>query len=616
MPLPSELSIFATSSTKSQIYTCLGLLNKRTRKKLLQITFAQIFLGVLDLAGVAVFGLLGTLTITGLQSQNPGTRVSQVLEFLNLTHVSLQFQVLLLGATATTLLVFKTIASMFFTRKTIRFMTYQGVEISSNLLSRILSSPLVKIESFPRQQLIYAVTSGVETITLGVLTSCILFVSDISLLAILVAGLFAVDVVMATSSLALFSFIAFFLYKVLHGKALRLGQERANIAIASESKVFESIDVYRESFLNSRLMYFVNEFARLRGKLAVVDAERSFQPYIGKYVIEASLIVGTLLISAIQFSFHTASHASAVLSVFIIASARISPAVLRLQQNAVAIKASIGASEPTIALSESLLTSDEISSLTHTIDTKHQGFTGNLSIEDVSYTYPGSNIPAVKNISLSANDGDFIAFVGASGAGKTTLVDILLGFITPTSGSVELSGVLIKNCVKNFPGAIAYVPQEVRLFSGSVYSNVTLGFGNSVSEELVWEALRIAQLDDWVAGLPNGLQTQVGERGTQLSGGQIQRMGIARAMLTKPKMLILDEATSSLDGTTEWKITNAIQELRKSTTVVMIAHRLSTLRECNKVYYLENGSIRGFGTFDELRKMIPDFDSQAKRMGL
>jgi ABC-type multidrug transport system fused ATPase/permease subunit len=603
-------------ATKSQIYTCLRMLNPRTRRKLIQITCAQIFLGLLDLVGVAIFGLLGTLTITGLQSQNPGTRVSQVLQFLNMTQFSLQLQILLLGASATTLLVLKTFASMIFTRKTIRFMSHQGAEISSGLFSRILSSPILRVDSVPRQQLIYSVAAGVETITLGILTSLVLFAADLSLLILLVAGLFAVDVVMALSSLTLFSFIAFFLYRILHGKALRLGQERATLSIKSESKIVESLDVFRETFLSNRFPYYIGEFSKLRIKLAAVDAERSFQPYIGKYVIEASLIIGTLLISALQFGFHTASHASAVISVFIIASARISPAVLRLQQNAVSIKSSLGAAEPTINLYKELSSVAEFSTLKGDIHTKHQGFIGNLEISDVSFTYPGAKAPAINNITLHAEFGDFVALVGSSGAGKTTLVDIMLGIITPTSGSVLLSGKSIQDCVRDFPGAIGYVPQDVHLFAGSVYSNITLGFGDTVDRELVMDALKIAQLDEWVSSLPQGVDTEVGERGTQLSGGQIQRIGIARAMLTKPKILILDEATSSLDGTTEWKITSAIQELRKATTVIMIAHRLSTLRECDRIYFLENGSIIGDGSFEELRKAVPSFDTQAKQMGL
>jgi len=611
-----KIEIRGSNSTLSQILICYRMLNQSTRRKLIQIAVIQVFLGLLDLAGVAIFGLLGTLTITGLQSQNPGTRVSQVLEFLNMTQFTLQFQILFLGASATTLLIVKTVASMIFTRKTIRFMSHQGAEISSSLFSRILSSPFLKVESYSRQQLIYSVTSGVETITLGILTSAVLFIADISLLIILVAGLFVVDVIMALSSLALFSVIAMLLYRILHGKALKLGQDRAAISVRSESKVVESLEVYRESFLSNRLMYFVSEFSKLRGRLATVDADRSFQPYIGKYVIEASVIIGTLLISALQFAYHTASHAAAVISVFMIASARISPAVLRLQQNAVSIKSSVGAAEPSIKLSDELSNVAKFSSLSSEIDTDHLGFNGDLVVRDVSFTYPNTSQYAINNVSLTVKFGDFIALVGSSGAGKTTLVDIILGIIPPTSGSVELSGRSALECVKEFPGAIGYVPQEVRLFAGSIYSNITLGFGDSVPEPLVMDALKLAQLGEWVQTLPNGLNTEVGERGTQLSGGQIQRIGIARAMLTKPKILILDEATSSLDGTTEWKITTAIHDLRKSTTVIMIAHRLSTLRECDQIYFLNHGSVAGNGSFEELREAVPEFDAQAKQMGL
>ncbi len=599
-----------------KIYTCLRMLNPGTRRKLIQITLAQVFLGLLDLVGVAVFGLLGALAITGLQSQNPGNRVSQALDLLHMTQFSLQVQILLLGASATLLLVIKTFASMVLTRKTIRFMSHQGAEISSRLFSRILSSPILQVDSVARQKIVYSVAAGVDTITLGILTSLVLFVSDLSLLIFLVTGLFAVDIIMALSSLTLFTFIALFLYWILHKRALRLGQDRATLSINSERKILESLDVYRETYLNNRFPYYINEFSRLRIQLAVVDTERSFQPYIGKYVIEASLIIGTLLISALQFGFHTASHASAVISVFFIASARISPAVLRLQQNAVSIKSSLGEAEPTIKLFDELSNVADFKGLKSELQIHHEGFIGNLYLNDVSYTYPGAESRAISNITLHAKFGDFVALVGSSGAGKTTLVDIMLGMITPTSGSVLISGKTIQECIRNFPGAIGYVPQDVHLFAGSVYSNITLGFGDTVDKELVLDALKIAQLDEWMRSLPEGLDTEVGERGTQLSGGQIQRIGIARAMLSKPKILILDEATSSLDGTTEWKITSAIQELRKATTVIMIAHRLSTLRECDRIYYLENGSIIGEGSFEELRRAVPSFDTQAKQMGL
>jgi ABC-type multidrug transport system fused ATPase/permease subunit len=171
--------------------------------------------------------------------------------------------------------------------------------------------------------------------------------------------------------------------------------------------------------------------------------------------------------------------------------------------------------------------------------------------------------------------------------------------------------------VAKWPGAIAYVPQDVAISSGTIRENVALGFPEQqATDELVTNALKVAQLHQFVSDLPRGLDTQVGERGAKISGGQRQRLGIARAMFTRPHLLVLDEATSSLDGETEASISDAIHELRGSTTVVLIAHRLSTVRDADIVVYLADGKIKTMGTFDEVRRAVPDFDRQAKLMGL
>jgi ABC-type multidrug transport system fused ATPase/permease subunit len=168
-----------------------------------------------------------------------------------------------------------------------------------------------------------------------------------------------------------------------------------------------------------------------------------------------------------------------------------------------------------------------------------------------------------------------------------------------------------------WPGAISYVPQDVYISKGSVRDNVALGYPVELATDaLVDPALEIAHLDSFVRTLPDGIDTQVGERGTKISGGQRQRLGIARAMFTKPSMLVLDEATSALDGETEANISEAIQGLKGSVTVVMIAHRLSTVRNADLVVYMESGKILATGTFDEVRNLVPDFDKQAKLMGL
>jgi ABC-type multidrug transport system fused ATPase/permease subunit len=196
-------------------------------------------------------------------------------------------------------------------------------------------------------------------------------------------------------------------------------------------------------------------------------------------------------------------------------------------------------------------------------------------------------------------------------------VDVILGVLHPQTGEILISGTDPETAVNNWPGAISYVPQETYIADASIAQNVALGFPpEQINLELVKESLKRAQLSDFIESLENGLDTEVGERGTQLSGGQRQRLGIARALYTKPKLLILDEATSSLDAETEQAISSSIQSLKSDVTLIVIAHRLSTIKEADIVHYIESGRIIGSGSFDELRRLIPSFDFSASIMGL
>ena len=210
-----------------------------------------------------------------------------------------------------------------------------------------------------------------------------------------------------------------------------------------------------------------------------------------------------------------------------------------------------------------------------------------------------------------------IVISGNIGAGKTTLVDLILGVLLPDSGEILISGLFPSEAIVKWPGAIAYVPQDVMIFDGTIRSNIGIGFpNNEISDNLVLQAIKISQLDSFIESLPDGIETEVGDRGTRISGGQKQRVGIARAMFTQPRLLVLDEATSSLDGETEASISDAIQTMKGSITVIMIAHRLSTVRNADVVIYMEAGKLIAAGTFEEVRNLVPGFDRQAKLMGL
>jgi ABC-type multidrug transport system fused ATPase/permease subunit len=333
--------------------------------------------------------------------------------------------------------------------------------------------------------------------------------------------------------------------------------------------------------------------------------------------METSVIVGAMLIGAAHFLLWDADHAVATLAVFLAAGTRIAPAVLRVQQGSVLIRGSMGQAKPTLDLIETLGTAPIIQNIDDKVEVVHEGFLAEIRVERVTLTYPNKYIPAIKDVSITIPNGKSVAFVGPSGAGKTTIIDIFLGVLIPEAGTVQISGLPPKLALAKWPGAVSYVPQDVVIVSGSIRENVALGYPLSeATDELVLSALKVAQLEGFIASLPDGINTQVGERGTKISGGQRQRLGIARAMFTRPHLLVLDEATSSLDGESEAGISKAIHTLRGATTVVMIAHRLSTVRDADMVVYLDSGRVLAVGTFNEIRNAVPDFDRQAKLMGL
>jgi ATP-binding cassette, subfamily B, bacterial PglK len=603
--------------SKGQLLRSIQLLSPSDQKKLLFVSMIQISLNLLDLLGVLAIGILGAISVTNLQSSPPGDQVTFALRVLQIENLDFQNQAIILGSSAVGLLVGRTIVSIIFTRRILFFLSRRGAEISAKLVSQLLSQPLLVVQARTTQETLYAVTNGVSLIVLQVLGTFTVMISDVSLLLIMGIGFFIIDPVTAFGIFTLFFLIVLFLYRFMYVRAGNLGRFSSEQNIRSNEKIVEVFSSYRESVVRNRRDYYAREIKALRFTLADTAAEMNFMPYVSKYVIESSVIVAALLIGAVQFILQDAAHAAGTLGIFLASGTRIAPAVLRVQQGSITIRSALGQSSPTLDLIDSLGDAPLIENVDDEVNIVHDGFEPEVIISNVSVTYPGKPEPALSNISLTIPSGASVAIVGPSGAGKTTLIDVILGVLNFDEGLVTISGFPPLTAVMKWPGAISYVPQDVVIANGTVRQNVALGYPDEyATDELVNQALTTAQLGNFIEDTPQGLDADVGERGARISGGQRQRLGIARAMFTRPMLLVLDEATSSLDGETEATISHAINSLRGSTTIIMIAHRLSTVRNADLVVYMHAGKVLATGTFEEVRTKVPDFDLQAKLMGL
>jgi ABC-type multidrug transport system fused ATPase/permease subunit len=388
--------------------------------------------------------------------------------------------------------------------------------------------------------------------------------------------------------------------KTLH----HAGQQRQHASGQVNRWVTQSLKPIKEIKILGKENFFLNHFIKAATTLKKCNTAASTINLIPRYVTEtiglSIIVIAVIVMVLLDYSSH---KIIVIMSAYGIAALRLLPNVNQLLMNL----AQIRYIKHTIDLvAEEITTCAQIKPVS--ANSTPLAFKHTIKLSDIQFTYEGSDTPSLNQASLTITKGKIHALTGTTGAGKTTIVEILLGLLSPTHGSILLDDTTINTSSYQWRAIFGYIPQHIFLLDGTVKANIAFGMDEEdIDDAAVWKALEKAQIRDFVAALPEGLDTKVGEDGMRLSGGQRQRIGIARALYFKPQVLIMDEATSALDNETERNIMNTIHQISKDITIVMIAHRLSTIETADTIYYMANGTVCAHGTYKELFDTNKDF---------
>ena len=617
-------------TVREAIRASLHLLSRRDRRLLGAAVAVQMATSLLDLVGVLLLGVVGALAVSNVEGGRPPKVVAKIVSVLGFENRSSAALIAAFAGGAAVLLLTKSVVSPLLMARVLKFLARREALVSARLAKELLSQPLPFVQQRSSQTTAAALLQGANAATVTILGQASAAAAEIALLIVLAAVLLLVNPAVALGVIAFFAIVSFGLQRILGDRAARYGRRRNQSDIASLVAVQEALGTYREITVADRRSLYADRIKGLRTDAARAAAGSQLVNMLPKYVSEAALVVGGFLLAGGLFATQPVAIAAGTFALFLATATRIMPSLLRLQSAALTIRSATGSAAPTFLLAEELGLAEHLGhpleapeepevgeTLRKVLASGHPDFTPSIELKDVEFTYPSAEKPAVRGVSLLVREGQSIALVGRSGAGKSTLADLILGVLQPRAGTVNVGGVTPSEAVHRWPGSVAYVPQDVMLTNDSVRSNVALGLPRDVvDDDQVWDALRRAHLEDYLRAQPEGLETQIGERGLRLSGGQRQRLGIARALFSKPRLMVLDEATSALDAETEQAITRTLEELEEDVTTVIVAHRLSTVRNADIVVYLEDGETIASGSFDEVCAQVPALERQATLMGL
>ncbi len=577
----------------------LAFMTPEERLKYFAYLGLRAFVAVFDLIGILAIGFLATSIALFVTL---GSDASRVIEFGGLVIPAVNAQTLpVIAALILGLFVLKAIVSIFLTRQLAYFLARVEARASRIVAEIAFGNDLEEAKRLSRDEVYFAVQSGSPAAFNYVLNSVGTIAAEGLLFVLVIASFLLVDPPSALGALAYFALIAaviqFFVGNKLQSAAIKV----ASGTIAGNQAIGDLSEVLREANVFGKKDHFFERIFQARSKTASSLASQQTLSGMPRYIVETSLIIAVAIFVLLQSASGDLVSAAGTVGIFLSGGLRLTASLLPLQNAVLSIKQALPIAEKALNLIDNVHISPPTRSLSSGEKHRDNFEAAGILVENVSFKYSDSIEWAVREITLNISPGQQVALIGPSGAGKSTIADLILGLLKPSEGSVLVAGSEPSQIVLDSPGRLAYVPQRPGIISGTIAENIALGVPHhAVNSSALSSAISSSHLTQVIENLPEGVQTDVGKRKDELSGGQLQRIGLARALFSKPGLLIMDEATSSLDAESENEINKALDEMRGKVTVILIAHRLNTVQRSDLVFLVEDGQITASGTFPEL----------------
>ncbi len=591
------------------------LLNARQKRLYCFAVILQSSLGVLDLLGVLLSGLISVIATKSLSGNSQIISVSRIEDLPLIREFSSAQFLTLLSATAFIFFLSKTALSLIFSKRVFKFLANQQSELSTSIYRNLLKRDNEWLDSTDPMDVANSTVIGSAMATVNSLGQTLIIISEISLLMFFSVIFLILNPMLTLITIAYASIVVFILNQTLSKKISEFGEKLGQMRVQTQSRILETLRMRKEILILGREEFFKQDIANTFKLQASSFSGDIWLQQTPKYILEISLLLGSFAFIGILSTSEDQAQGIQLFVVFLAAATRIFPSLLRIQTSILNLRSFNYLSGTALDLYEKLGGSraPQTPKSTHTdnfVEPK-------VVFKNVSFAYPDSSKGIFSEFNCEVGFGEKVALIGGSGAGKSTFIQMILGFRAASLGSVEISEQDSGSWIANNPSRIGYVPQDYDFISGTLLENICLGMHKgSIDFSRVAETLEKAHLTNFVDSLPQGLNTFLGQNGENLSGGQKQRIVLARALYCNPDILILDEGTSALDAETEEMILSQIIESTVKQTVFFVAHRLSSIRSFNRVIYLKEGRIIGDGSFDHLVESVPDFRMQLRLLGL